>query len=426
MSGLALRQWLLTAVIGTLLCGVCRGVQKKRIRGLQGPEPAGDLAGEVEYCGTGDSDYLGPKPNWNEVGQKFVEATVIHQLETHHVVAVVPVVPIFDGGHIVAQLFKALPRKPVAAMATTSLTKVVLVGHSYVDGADGITVGAEACEADLIDKKAADWFKKNTMNPMVLSRMDEPDCCPTTVNPTIDQQMPYLSMIFDEPDPNDPHKKARTLKGNILPIMIQKQSVDLGSALGEALTALVGPSGIWVKEKVLFVFSSDMSHGIKKKFALPIDKDLVQTITNAGFGPTATMVAKVKKEDQNPGSPADFVTKAPFGYAAVLAATKLAQNLQYRGSPMAITSSGMFEGNVLLNGPDPVRGYATIVWIGDTRTPEEVAGSAPGENTFAPTTTTTTTKAIHPGEQQYHETVTNAPVPAVGAPPKITKAQLER
>merc|ERR1719377_297997 len=135
--------------------------------------------------------------------------------------------------------------------------------------------------------------------------------------------MPYLSAVFDVPNDEDPTKKDRTIKGNLLPIMIQKQSIDIGSALGEALSALVGPSGIWVHEKVLFVFSSDMSHGIKKKFALPIDKDLVQTITNEGFGPTATMVAKTKKQDQNPGSPADFVTKAPFGYAAVLAATKL-------------------------------------------------------------------------------------------------------
>jgi len=420
MSGLALGQRLLAAVIGTLLFGVCRGVRKNRVRGLQSPEPTGDLAGEVEYCGAGDSDYLGPKPIWNDIGQKFVEATVLHQLESHHVIAIAPVVPIFDGGEIVAQLFKALPRKPVAAMATTSLTKVVLIGHSYVDGAEGITVGAEACKADLIDKEAADWFKKNTMNPMVLSRMDEPDCCPTTVNPTIDQQMPFLSMIFDEPDPNKPNEKVRTIKGNLLPIMIQKQSIDIGSALGEALSALVGPSGIWVHEKVLFVFSSDMSHGIKKKFALPIDKDLVQTITNGGFGPTATMVAKTKKQDQNPGSPADFVTKAPFGYSTVLAATKLAQNLKYRGSPMAITSSGAYEAkegqSVLTNGLDPVRGYATIVWIGDTRSEEEKAGAGPPENTFAPTTTTTTTAAIHPGEQQFHETVTNAPVPVVAAP----------
>merc|ERR1719428_752722 len=179
---------------------------------------------------------------------------------------IAPVVPIFDGGEIVAQAYKALPRKPIAATATTSLTKVVLIGHSYVDGYDGITVGAEACKAELVDKKAADWFKKYTMKPPVMNRRDEPDCCPTKVNPTIDQQMPYLSMIFDEPDSKDPHKKARTINGNLLPIMIQRQSVELGSALGEALTALVGPNGIWKKEHVLFVFSSDMSDGIKKKF----------------------------------------------------------------------------------------------------------------------------------------------------------------
>jgi len=267
----------------------------------------------------------------------------------------------------------------------------------------------------LVDKKAADWFKKNTMNPMVLSRLDAPDCCPTKVNPTIDQQLPYLSMIFDEPDPNDSTKKARTINGNLLPIMIQKQSVDIGNALGEALTSLVGPSGIWNKENVLFLFSSDMSHGIKKKFALPIDKAIVQTLVNGGFGPMVNMINKDKAHDQNPGGPADFVTKAPYGYSAVLAAAKLAENLKYRGAPMAITSSGAYEGKILVNALEPVRGYATIDWIGDTRTVGEKAASGPKPQTFAPTTTTTTTAAMHPGKQQHLD-----PTP----PPKIVRTLL--
>merc|ERR1719321_2428927 len=130
--------------------------------------------------------------------------------------------------------------------------------------------------------------------------------------------MPYLSMIFDEPDPKDASKKLQTIKGNLLPIMIQKQSIEIGNALGEALTSLVGPSGIWNKERVLFVFTSDMSHGIKKKQALPLDKELVQTITNKGFGPTVNKVIKEKKSDQNPGGPTDFITMAPYGYSCVL------------------------------------------------------------------------------------------------------------
>jgi predicted class III extradiol MEMO1 family dioxygenase len=378
--------------------------------------PGGKQAGTVEYCGEADApeSFLGERPIWDDVCDRFVEATVLNQIESRHVIMVLPVAPVKDGGVIVAQAFKALPRKPVNYL--TSMTKVVLVGHSYVDGNDGITVGAEACRADLVDTKAARWFKKNTMNPMVLSRIDSPDCCPTHVNPTIDQQMPYLSVIFDEPDPDDPQKKIRTLKGNLLPIMIQKQSVDIGNALGEALTSLIGPTGIWNKEKVLFVFTSDMSHGIKKKFALPIDKALVNTIINQGFGPTVNMVNEEKAHDENPGSPEDFITHAPFGYSCVLAATKLAENLSYRGAPMAVTSSGAYEGAILTNGLDPVRGYATIVWVGDEQTEGEKIGTAVEQVTVAPEKSTTTTKAIHPGEQQYSQAKTDAPK-LVGAAP---------
>merc|ERR1719321_107622 len=142
--------------------------------------------------------------------------------------------------------------------------------------------------------------------------------------------MPYLSMIFDEPDPKDASKKLQTIKGNLLPIMIQKQSIEIGNALGEALTSLIGPNGIWNKEKVLFVFTSDMSHGIKKKYALPMDKDTVSTITSSGFAPTTNKIIKEKAKDQNPGAPADFITNAPFGYSCVLSAAKLAENLKYR------------------------------------------------------------------------------------------------
>lgn len=431
MSVLTLGQWLYCAtVIAKFSCGFGRGVRSHKLQAPDGGIPehdpddvplnGGKPAGTVEFCGE-PGDFLGPRPIWNDVGEKFVEAQVLNQLESKHVIMVLPVVPIQDGGEIIAQAFKALPRKPVNYL--TSLTKVVLVGHSYVDGNDGITVGAEACRADLVDKKAADWFKKNTMNPMVLSRIDNANCCPTKVNPTIDQQMPYLSMIFDEPDPKDSTKKARTVKGNLLPIMIQKQSVDIGNALGEALTSLIGPSGIWNKERVLFVFTSDMSHGIKKKFALPIDKDIVAAITNQGFGPTVNKINKVKAGDQNPGAPTDFITKAPYGYSCVLAATKLAENLKYRGSPMAVTSSGAYEGKILTNALDPVRGYATIVWVGDARTAGEIEGAKPKSQTYAPTTTTTITLLNHPGDQQHSETVTDQPK-FVGAAPGLQKFML--
>lgn len=426
MSGLTLGQWLCCATVAAMLSsGACHGIRK--VRGLK-PIPGGGIpehdpedvpknggtpAGTLEFCGD-PGDFLGQRPIWDDVGVKFVEASVLSQLDSKHVIMILPVVPVFEGGEIIAQAFKALPRKPVNYL--TSLTKVVLVGHSYVQGQDGITVGAEACREDLVDKEAAKWFTQNTMNPMVLNRLEEPDCCPTFVNPTIDQQMPYISMVFDEPDPEGetPTSKARTVKGNILPIMIQKQSVDIGNALGEALTSLVGPSGIWNKERVLFVLTSDMSHGIKKKNALPLDKELVNTITNSGFGPTVNKVNEEKEEDENPGGPADFITMAPFGYSCVLAATKLAENLKYRGAPMAVTSSGAYEGHILTNGLDPVRGYATIVWVGNKATPGEKLATAPKPQTFAPTTTTTTTAAIHPGEQKYQKTTSNKP-PFVGA-----------
>merc|ERR1719379_2141775 len=88
------------------------------------------------------------------------------------------------------------------------------------------------------------------------------------------------------------------------------------------------------------------------------------------------MVNEIKKKDQNPGGPADFITSAPYGYSSVIAAAKLADNLKYKGSQMAVTSSGAYEGHILTNGLDSVRGYATILWIGDDLTEGEKLSNA--------------------------------------------------
>lgn len=366
---MALGQWLWVAVVGTLSCGVCHVVGKvNQTHGKLNLEPF--QAGKVEFCGAeSDNSYVGKRPIWDDVARKFVAATVLNEglLKSHHVILVLPVVPIDAGGEIVAQAFKSLPRKPIGT-PSTSLTKVVLVGHSFEDGYDGITVGDDVCKSDLVDTTAARWFKDNTNALEILDPIDKPDCCPTKVNPTIDQQMPYLSMIFDEADPADPQKKLQTIKGNLLPIMIQKQSIELGSALGEAVADLIGPGGIYVKEKVLFVFTSDMSHNIKKKFTVELEKALVNTMTGSGFGPLVTDIEEIKKHDENPGGPEEFVTSAPYGYSSVVAAVKLAQTLKYRGAPLAITTSGHYEGEILVNGLEPCRGYATIMWTGSANT----------------------------------------------------------
>lgn len=337
--------------------------------------------GTIELCG-GPGNFAAGAPSWTDTLNEFHKVTPVTVLQSQHVLIFAPAsAPLQLGGKVAVTAYKSLP--PAHGPVTTAMTKVVLVGHSFTDGVDGIAVGAEACNEHLVDKEAVKWFKEFVHRPTVVSTK-------IAANPTLDQQMPYLSAIFDERNETDGSVLVKKIDGNLLPIMIGKQSLQLASELGEALTLLVGPEGIWKDERVLFVFSGDMSHKMIKIEAKPNDLEMANLVCQGGFGPAATKISQLKSEDT--GSGENLFTKAPFGYAPLLAAAKLADNLHYRGAPMVISNSGEYGPGTLTNGQDPVNGYVSISWVGNNLTPGQMRALRPGPNTLPPGTTTTTTE----------------------------------
>merc|ERR1719333_271558 len=131
--------------------------------------------------------------------------------------------------------------------------------------------------------------------------------------------------------------------------MIQKQSYEMGRDLGDALAFLVSDDkSPWNKERVLFLFAADFSHGLPKKRQQTVDKQTAEKAVFAGFGSFLTYLDGLKKED----SAGKMFT--PYSYAGVLTAIKLSESLGYKGQIMAVQSSGDFEGDPLKNALDPV------------------------------------------------------------------------
>merc|ERR1719387_1168761 len=124
-----------------------------------------------------------------------------------------------------------------------------------------------------------------------------------------------------------------------------------------------------------------MSRNMNKNDALQMDAETVDKIAQSGIGPTASWIVQYKANDKDHGDPSTFYTEVPEGYAAVLAATKLAEMMEYTGSAMTITTSGEFVGDPLRNGLDPCFGYTTIVFTRDTSPPGMQISNGPGENT---------------------------------------------
>jgi len=365
---------------------------------------------------------LSDGPTKEEVFKMLVDTKVQFLMESNHMILILPeTASIASGaGMIAMQALASLPRRTPTSMA---YTKAVVVGHALgTDGKEGITLGKDVCDQHLVDMKASMWFRDEMPTKVgklaILHPGNDPDCCHEHVNPTLERQMPFLSQLFYETDADS--KETRTIDGNILPIMIQKQSLAVGNNLGLALKRLITGDGPWKNERVLFIFGSDMSHNLPREQALPRDKETVQKAVSSGFGPLLNYIKELQKSDA--GSGAAVKTAAPFGYAPFLAAVKMASDLEYTGSMVRLTNSGEFEGNTLTNMLEPVRGYASIAFGIDTRTKGQIISAGPPENKYPEetTTTTTTTGQQYPvssdvlADPNYKGGGTSAPAAAAG------------
>jgi len=307
---------------------------------------------------------------------------VHQQLESNHMVVVVPKTAAHEHGEsmISARLYASLPLQPGGTGFETSMTKVVLVGVDEDGESEGLYI--PNC-GEFWDEGAAKTLKAHAG-----SMVNGPSFLASKATDTLINQTPFINMILGE-----------RLKGNVLPLVLSKQSYQLAQQTGDLLASLVGTGGAYQAERVLFVFAADLSHNLEKQWAKPRDTETVTKMTSEGFGAVLKYFQKMKEVSVGDEH------RRPYDYGSCLGAVKLAENLALRGASIAVANSGDFIGATDRNDMEIVRGYASVVYLRDDRTKGEIASAtaeAPelppkaADETTAPPTTPPPTNTLAP------------------------------
>jgi len=245
------------------------------------------------------------------------------EVYSHHAVLIAPTDPLKSGGGFAADGYAALPRIIKDGNFSTAFTKFVVVSHGRKLGLDGITFGADVCgAAQLTDKIAADYFRSDAMErlghyvPRMLSCAKLGNCEQHELPIGVASQLPFLAAISGPGSP---------LKNNVLPVVLHGQGVRLAARLGDALSLLVQPGGVWEAERVLFVFSGDLSLGLAAVQADLCDTKTAELVSERGVPQIASYFDGLLKGQAQEGCPGPAA--APRGYAPMLAAARVAENL---------------------------------------------------------------------------------------------------
>jgi AmmeMemoRadiSam system protein B len=291
------------------------------------------------------------------------------QVESHHIIAVVPRSAAFDTGEaeVSALAYAALPRVAVDGGTgfDVAYTRVVLI--TAEEGLDTEGIFFPPC-GGMRDDDAVDWLKEaatSTVNGASLLQDN-----PTS---TLQYQAPFAEILLG------PRKEK-----HLLPIVLGKQTPQLAQQVGDLLARLVTSDGPYTAERVLFVFAGDLSHNLEKQWATPRDQETVKRMTAEGFSALITYFGDMKKAS------AAGESRQPVDSAVVLGAVKLAENLNLRGAAIRVANSGCYIGELDRNDLDKVRGYASVLFLRDDRTAGEIASSQPAKPEVQADTTTTT------------------------------------
>jgi len=324
-------------------------------------------------------------------------ALTLAQVESHHIVGVVPHSAALATGEaaVSAQLYAALPRIPVDGGSgfETAMTKVVLVGVSDDQSTEGFWV--PPC-GELTDENAVKWLLEAAPK-----MVNGPPTLAAKADPALANQVPFVDLVLGE-----------RKKGGVLPVVMGKQTPQLAQQMGDLLGKIVGSGGPYQQNRVLFLFAADLSRNLEKKWAQPRDAETVGKMVAEGFGSVLTYFNGLK-DVQLAGE-----HRRPVDFAGVLAALKLAENLKLRGAEVRVGSSGDFIGATDRNDLEKVRGYASVLFLRDDRTPGEKLSAAPQMPTNAPTTTTTTT-----GPTTTPPANTMPPAPFGASPPALLEQE---
>mmetsp|Transcript_18717 Transcript_18717/g.33864 ORF Transcript_18717/g.33864 Transcript_18717/m.33864 type:complete len:352 (-) Transcript_18717:88-1143(-) len=176
-------------------------------------------------------------------------------IHARHTVLTVPPDVTGDGADAIASAYAILPREDGGGELSSHFTKVVVVSRAPDANSDGVLAGDDVCGAQsgVVDEQALSFFKTAAADYISVLGCQQVPSCTTVTHPTLDAQLPFIEVMF-----TGGGVSKKSLKGNLLPIVMQQQSIDFGVAVGDAVHLLVESGGIWQGERVLMVFIGDI------------------------------------------------------------------------------------------------------------------------------------------------------------------------
>lgn len=308
-------------------------------------------------------------PTEVEEAYKLIFAVQQEPVSSHHAVLSVAAPPLNAGGNVVGEGYGKLPRMTGTNFLQPVFTKVVLVGHteSAPGQKSGLVVGHDVCgDASLVDEDAAEYLrsaapmKLNKAAPKILD-CGKGDCSGGSLPPSFTRQLPFLHALFDG-RPGQESNPSK-LMGNVLPVILQEQSIYLGLEAGDVLALLVDNGGPWQAEKVLFVFGGDMSHGLAAGVAQQVDANNSKLLTESGASNTASWFRDLQLGHGYGGKMA-----IPDGYSSLLAGSRVADIVDLPGTWYKTENSGQFAtAQSTLADVTYVKGYEALVYWNDDR-----------------------------------------------------------
>lgn len=288
------------------------------------------VSSSAPKCGALDADAA------KDASQMIIEANAKVpppvQIETRHAVLVVPLKPL-EAGDVAADAFAGLPKVLTkAGKSVGDFTKFVVVSTTTKeDGSAGLIVGEDVCTGSgLVDPDAVAFMQSQVPEHLGFQAPAVLKCqrseCSTDAFETLQHQLPFLQALSGD-----------KLKADVLPIVIQNQNLDIGGHLGDALAYLVNDGGLWEGESVLFVFGTDMSHGLPSDLAMDCDRKTAELLTTKSSAQVAAFFRDLKSGDAGDWCSSD--NALPKSRASVLAARRVAELLNLQQSHKLVSNN---------------------------------------------------------------------------------------
>lgn len=293
------------------------------------------------------------------------------EINSHHAVLLVPNSPLTAGGGFATEAFASLPRVLDGRTFTSAFSKFVVVGHAAGQGMHkGIEFGDDVCgAAGYTDELAARFFGTEVQSqlshfaPDLINCGSKPEACQGQVA-GMDEQLAFLGALLGP---------FRSVKGSLLPVMLHGQGIRLGSRLGDALTLLVAPGGIWEAERVLFIISGDLSKGLPAAVAKHCDQRTTEMIVEGGVPRMAEYIEALLGDRMAEGCPGKAAV--PEGYAPMLTAARVAGKLKLFKRQAVVAHYGLDKETEWKSFDGVIRGYASVLFWQDSRSVWERLGA---------------------------------------------------